>query len=379
MAGVGAFRNRALAILPDHGQRAAGEVAQAVGQVGIVAPDERVVAETAVLAEDDFAQQEVAQGVRAHHLADGLGAHDVAARLAHLVVFEQQPAVGEYALGQRQAGGHQKRGPENGVEADDFLADQVQVGGPQTVALEAAIFYRAHVADERIEPHVEDVLSLHRQRNAPFQRGAADGKIVEAGAHKGEHFIAARFRLDEIGLRFVQLDQLFGESRELEEVVFLGDGLGGAAALRARVAGLGLVDVEFVVNAILAGVAALIDVAVVQAALEQPLHHFVMGGRGGADGAVHADVQLLPLGAELRGNQVGELLRRLADGFGGALHFLTVFVGAGEHHGVEALHALEARNGLGGHGGVRVPDVGRGIHVVERSREVVFVHFDWLR
>ena len=88
--------------------------------------------------------------------------------------------------------------------------------------------------------------------------------------------------------------------------------------------------------------------------------------------------ELLPLAAELGGDHVGELLRRFAGRLGGALHLLAVLVGAGEHHGLVALHALEAGDGLGGHGGVGVPDVGRGIHVVERRGEVVF-HLDRFR
>ena len=175
--GIGAFGNRALAVLVDHGQRAAGEIAEAVGKIRIVAADQGVVAEAAVLAEDDFAQQEIAQGVGAHHLADGLGAHDVAARLAHLVVLEEQPAVGEDALRQRQIRRHQERRPEDGVKADDLLADQVEVGGPEVLAVD-----RAHVADQRVEPDVEDVLAFDRQRDSPFDGGAADREIVEAAA-----------------------------------------------------------------------------------------------------------------------------------------------------------------------------------------------------
>ena len=68
----------AAAVLMDHRQRAAGEVAQAVGEIGVVAPHQRVVAEAAVLAEDHFAQQEIAQRVGAQHFFDGRGAHDVA-------------------------------------------------------------------------------------------------------------------------------------------------------------------------------------------------------------------------------------------------------------------------------------------------------------
>ncbi len=123
-----------------HGQRAAGEIAKAVGEIGIVAPYERVIAETAVLPKDDFAQQEVAQGVHAHHIADGYRANDVAARFAHFVVLEEQPAMREYLLGKRQSGRHQKRRPEDGVEAHDLFADQVQVSRPEVFSID-----RAHV------------------------------------------------------------------------------------------------------------------------------------------------------------------------------------------------------------------------------------------
>ena len=59
-------------------------------------------------------------------------------------------------------------------------------------------------------------------------------------------------------------------------------------------------------------------------------------------------------------------------GLGGALHLLAVLVGAGGEHGVEALHALEALDGVGGKRGVGVPDVRRGVDVIDRRGEVVF-------
>ena len=67
--------NLAAAVLVDHRQGAAGEVAQAVGEIGIVALDQGVVAEIAVLAEDHFAQQVIAQRVGAECLLDGRRAH----------------------------------------------------------------------------------------------------------------------------------------------------------------------------------------------------------------------------------------------------------------------------------------------------------------
>ena len=48
--GVG---NQPLAILPDHRERAAGQIAEAVRQFRVVAAHQRVVTEAAVLPEDD--------------------------------------------------------------------------------------------------------------------------------------------------------------------------------------------------------------------------------------------------------------------------------------------------------------------------------------
>ena len=120
---------------------------------------------------------------------------------------------------------------------------------------------RADVADQRVEPDVGDVLAF--ERDAPFEGGAGDREVLQTAADEADDFIAARFGRDEIRVVFVVLQQLVGEGRELEEVVFFGDGFGGAAAIGAGVAGLGVVDVEFVEDAVLAGVAAFVDVAVV--------------------------------------------------------------------------------------------------------------------
>ena len=87
-----------------------------------------------------------------------------------ILSFRKAASRARRLFGQRHAAGHQERGPEDGVEAHDFFADQVQVGGPERCLL---AIHRAHVADERVEPDVEDMIAFHRQRDAPFERGAA--------------------------------------------------------------------------------------------------------------------------------------------------------------------------------------------------------------
>src|SRR3546814_2459786 len=57
---------------------------------------------------------------------DGVGQ-----RLRHLLALDRPPAVREDALGRLQAGGHEEGGPVDGVEAQDILADHVEVGRPE--------------------------------------------------------------------------------------------------------------------------------------------------------------------------------------------------------------------------------------------------------
>src|SRR5713226_7132563 len=70
--------NFSAAVLLDHRGGAAGEVAEAVGEVAVVALDEGVVTEIAVLAEDGFAQKIVAKRVHTEDVNDGPRANDVA-------------------------------------------------------------------------------------------------------------------------------------------------------------------------------------------------------------------------------------------------------------------------------------------------------------
>ena len=123
----------ALEVARDHGQRAAGEIAESIRQIGVIALHQRIEAKRSILPEDDLAQQEVAKGVAAKHIHDGFGAHDISTRLRHFAFFKQQPPVRNDTLGQGQSGGEQKRRPVDAMEAHNFFADHVHVGGPELV------------------------------------------------------------------------------------------------------------------------------------------------------------------------------------------------------------------------------------------------------
>src|SRR5260370_1133482 len=107
------------------------------------------------------------------------------------------------------------------------------------------------------------MLRIVRYGDAPGERRTADGKIAQAAAYEGEHFIAPRLGADEIGLLGVEADQLVLECRELEKIIFFLHRFRGAAAFRAGRTRADGINVEFVKYTILAGVVALVDVAVI--------------------------------------------------------------------------------------------------------------------
>ena len=178
-------------IFVDHRQSAADKVAVAVGQVAVVALDQGVEAEAAVLAEGNFAEQEVAEDVggeevlfvfpvlvaqncagpidglwleRAEGVEDGFGADDVAVGLRHLRSSKRSQPWAVTALGKRQVGGEEEGGPVDAVLAGDLFAHDVKVGGPVFFELflpcgvVAAVAYGGHVVGEGVEPDVDDVL-----------------------------------------------------------------------------------------------------------------------------------------------------------------------------------------------------------------------------
>src|SRR5579883_129107 len=142
------------------------------------------------------------------------------------------------------------------MEAHDLFADHVHIRRPVAIELRVvflAITERRNVIAEGIQPYVNHVLRITRNRYAPFKRAATDGEIAQAATHKRNHLVATRFRADKIRVFGVELQQLVFKGRELEEVVFFADRLSGTTAFRTWGSWRSLHE-HFVVNAILSGV-----------------------------------------------------------------------------------------------------------------------------
>ena len=116
---------------------------------------------------------------------------------------------------QWQVGGEQKRGPVDAMEADDFFANEVQVGRPPLCEVGLILWRVVAVADggdvvrECVEPDVGDVLlcracfalDVFRDGNAPGEGAARDGEVFEGAGDVGSAGMLEYARVDELRSR----------------------------------------------------------------------------------------------------------------------------------------------------------------------------------
>src|ERR1700687_3682669 len=147
-------------------------------------------------------------------------------------------------------------------------------------------------------------------------------------------------------------------------------GLGDASASGAGIAWLRAVHIEFVRDAVLSGVGALVNVAIVSNAPEQFLRPLLVALFGGANEVVVRDSHPLPELAKFRGNFIRVLLRRFAGSLRRAFNLLAVLISSSQEKSIGAKQSLPPRHGVAGDGGVGMANVWPRVHVVNRGRDV---------
>ena len=209
--------------------RAAREVAELVGQLGLVALAERDRGDAAVLAEGDLAEAVVAQRVGPEAVHDLERVQHVAQRLAHLVlgarsVLHQQEAVDEDLASGSSISAAISIAGQNTAWNFRMSLPMMWNGRPELrrqVLAGIGEGQRRVVVQQRVEPDVEDVAGVPRDLDAPGQLGAAEADVVQAARDERVRLVVPRARADELGLVRVQLLELLLEGGELEEPVLL--------------------------------------------------------------------------------------------------------------------------------------------------------------
>src|ERR1700739_500022 len=233
-----------------------------------------------------------------------------------------------------------------------------------------AVADAAQIAGERVILDVNDVLGIVRPGQTPLHRFAADRNVAKAGFDEALAFVAAEGGSNESRLALIELQKLFLESGELEEVIFLGNDLGWTATDRA-IDGIGrITDVKIVITAVATLLEAFVDVSGITGAQQEAAHRAQVFERSSANEMGIADPQFVPEITENSGIAVHVLAR--ADSCLGRRtgDIFAVLIGASEKGHVVALHALEAGNRIGNQGGVSRANVRPRVRIVDRRGEI---------
>jgi hypothetical protein len=187
--------------------------------------------------------------------------------------------------------------------------------------------------------------------------------------------VPAARRRDEIRMLRVVVAQAILERRQLEEVTLFGNPLDAAAARGTlAVDELCVRHKDFVHRAIPALVGSLVDESTLLHPLPQLLRGAEVARLGGPDEIVVRNIEQRRQVAELLRHPVGKGRRRHAGLSGRALDFLAVLVGTGEEKHVVAHQPVRPRRRVRDHRRVGMAEMGLGVDVVDRGRDVEAAH-----
>ena len=304
------------------------------------------------------------------------GLDHVAERLRHLVLTQRQVAVDDDLTWHLDSRRHQHGRPDDRVELEDVLADQVDGRRPELlgeVLSGARVGQRRVVVQQRVDPDVDHLRLVPRDGHSPLQAGAGQRYVEQAALDERERLVVAVLRRHEVGPFGVEaLERLLKGGQSEEPVVLLLDlehDLVDRAAVAVLEFGLGL-EVG-AARAVPALVVAGVDVPVVVDPLDHlgDLRHVLRVRRPDEEvvGDVHRGGELL----EADGVPVAELPRRDPEPLGLLRHRLAVLVRPGQEEDVLAALTHVPREHVGSDGRVGVPEMGLAVHVVDRRGHVV--------
>ena len=178
--------------LVDHLRRARGDVGDLADEVGVDALHE--VGEVEVDVVDRAAELRgvvVPQGLRRKVVEVRAGRHERALGLRHLLAVDGQEAVDEHLVRALEARDVEHPRPEEAVEADDVLADEVVELRLRVVPhVEAPeVLQRGDVADRRVHPHVEELAGVAGDLEAEVRRVAGDAPAAQRLAEPLEQLV----------------------------------------------------------------------------------------------------------------------------------------------------------------------------------------------
>ena len=214
------------------------------------------------------------------------------------------------------------------------------------------------------------MILVPRQRDSPGLTGATDREVLEALLDEAPRLVGAEAGQDEVRPLLVEREQPVLVGREPEEVVLLLDVLDVSVIRALAVDKVGLRLERLTADAVEPRVDALVDVTVVVDPLEEVANESLVPlvRRPDEEVRLRAD-PTRELSPDL-GDTIDVLLRPEAFRLGDTEHLRRMLVHSGEEERLGAALALVPDDDVGRDRRVRVPDVRRRVHVVDRCRQV---------
>ncbi len=260
------------------------------------------------------------------------------------------------------------------MEADDFLAYQMDIGWPELLELLRIIQItnRSQVVGKGIEPYIYNMLVINRHRNTPVKGGTGDAEILHALIDEINHLVAAGYWLDKIRIFLNVLQQAVCVFANLEEICLLRNLLDSTMTIWAAAIFIQLMlsPVAFAWSAVKASVGAFVNITLGVNAAEDFLHNLLVTLFRGADKIIIGDIQQLPQVLESCHDRVYVFNRGNALLLSLLLNLLAVLVAASQEENILPCQTVETGYRVGNGGAVSVADMQLGTRVINWGSDI---------
>ena len=285
-------------VLIAHGYGAFHQIPQNICQIRVGPLGDQLPGSVSVIVIGHLMQHIVPYRVHPEKVHQIVHIDHISFGLAHLAAVHHQPWMSEHLLRQRLPQSHQKDGPVNGVETDNVLTDQMQIGRPKLPVLIRAVSIgiiadAGNIVCQSIQPYVHNMLFVKVHRNPPLEGGSGHTQILQARQKEIiHHLVFAGHRLNKLRMLIDMLYQPVRIFAHTEKVCLLPGRLHLPAAVGAlTVHQLGFRPEGFAGSTVHSLIGALIDISLFIKTPENLLYLLFMVLVGCADKLVIRNIQ----------------------------------------------------------------------------------------
>ena len=233
---------------------------------------------------------------------------------------------------------------------------------------------RCQVISQSIKPDINNMLRIPRYLNTPIKGCTRNTEIFQSALNESNHFVATRFRLNEIRVLFNEFKPSVGIFIKAQEIAFLFYQFQRAAAIGADMLTVGQLIFRpegFIRRTIPAFVFRLINITVIEGTLHQVLNHSFMARLCCSDKNIIRYIQTPPQILKQGYNAVYILDGLHSLCFGSPLNFLTVLIRSGYKKSIVTAQTMKSGQGIGNCRAIRMADMKFCAGIINRRSNII--------